>query len=52
MARWVIRTLQGLCLAVIIVIIFDMAESGLMPPPVPLDEEGHTEPYSDSPLGY
>jgi hypothetical protein len=26
------------------------AALGLEPPPVPLDPEGHTAPYSDSPL--
>lgn len=48
MARLFIRTLQVMSVFAIAMIILDMAESGSVPPPVPIDKEGHTASCWDS----
>ncbi len=54
MARIIVWLLQITCLSVFLLILVDLADLSadkwkIGPPPVPLDVEGHTAPYSDSP---
>jgi hypothetical protein len=52
MVRPNLRTAGMICLAVIALVLLDMLATAMKidPPPVPLDPEGHTAPYYDSPL--
>jgi hypothetical protein len=51
MARYVIRVLQGICLMLFLLIVIDIMVGTIKigPPPIPLDIEGHTAPFDESP---
>jgi hypothetical protein len=56
MWRLIVCLLQIMCLTVFLLIFVDLADLcvdkwKIGPPPVPLDVEGHTAPYSDPELG-
>jgi hypothetical protein len=46
------QTTNMICLLVLTFILLNLLAAAMKidPPPVPLDPEGHTAPYSDSPL--
>jgi hypothetical protein len=52
MARSTQQTTYLICLTVFTFILLNLLAAAMKidPPPVPLDPEGHTAPYSDSPL--
>ena len=51
MAQYVIRVLQGICLALFLIIVIDVMVDTIKigPPPIPLDIEGHTAPFDEYP---
>ncbi len=49
--QWLIRLLQYMCIAIAVMIYIEMVvvTARIGPPPVPLDTEGHMDPYWTNP---